>query len=271
MKKLPNMKKVKKPKKQVKPRKIKIPKRVIFKQRKAQKAKYWPSIKAGIVFILVVFMIGYAANHQTRTYVSPSIAYRTDTPKPTEVPTSKPEEVQKGIQKLRQLENVVPKKEDATIEASISVEATSIPTPSPTPNPTSTPEPELAKVPEPEDKVSLKRGDIEGYIKTIFRAQGRIAIAISNAECNPGNARYPKCHLKSNVEHSVGIFQINLYNAKHWVHAARIPGNTMEEKIKWLENPYNNTLYAYWLYTTSGWNPWSVFTNGRYQAFLDKK
>lgn len=115
-----------------------------------------------------------------------------------------------------------------------------------------------AKYPNP------TREEIEKYIKLIFGSEARTAIAVSHFECGYTNKNYPKCHLKTQAEHSVGIFQINLYNSKQWIHAGRIPGNTMEEKVLWLENPFNNTLYAYWVFKTSSWNPWSAYTSGRY-------
>lgn len=116
-----------------------------------------------------------------------------------------------------------------------------------------------AKHPDP------TKEEIEAYVRMIFKKDNpNIALSVSHMECNPKNKAYPKCHNKSAIEHSVGIFQINLYNAKQWIHAARIPGSTMEEKIIWLENPFNNTLYAYWVYSTSGWSPWTTYTKGLY-------
>lgn len=110
--------------------------------------------------------------------------------------------------------------------------------------------------------------DIEKYIKTIFGSDAKIAIAISHHECSPQNPRYPKCNLHTRVENSVGLFQINIESATTKVHWARIPGDTLEEKKEWLENPYNNTLLAYWIFQTSGWTPWSAYTSGRYLADL---
>ena len=116
-----------------------------------------------------------------------------------------------------------------------------------------------AKYPDP------KREEIEAYVRLIFRKDNPdVALAISHHECGYTNKNYPKCSLKSTVENSIGLFQINLHNAHKNIHADRIPGVTMEEKILWLENPFNNTLYAYWVYKTSGWNPWSAYTNGAY-------
>lgn len=115
-----------------------------------------------------------------------------------------------------------------------------------------------AKHPDP------KREEIESYVRKIFGKDANVALAVSHHECGYTNKHYPRCHLKSGVEHSVGLFQINLYNSKQWIHAGRIPGVTMEEKVKWLENPFNNTLYAYWVFKTSGFNPWTAYSKGAY-------
>ena len=108
------------------------------------------------------------------------------------------------------------------------------------------------------------REEIEKYVRLIFGKDANVALAVSHHECGYTHKHYPKCHLKSGVEHSVGLFQINLYNSKQWIHAGRIPGNTMEEKVLWLENPFNNTLYAYWVFKTSGFNPWTAYSKGAY-------
>lgn len=128
--------------------------------------------------------------------------------------------------------------------------------------------PAIAQEATPSAEVRHTQEAIEAYIKKIFTKDAKVAIAVSHGECNPANKTYPACHAKSGIEHSVGIFQINLYNAKQWIHAGRIPGETMEEKIKWLEDPYNNTLYAYWVFTYSGWNPWTAYTSGNYKRYL---
>lgn len=125
----------------------------------------------------------------------------------------------------------------------------------------------LEKAPSQPEVKSLAEGEqsqIERYIKTIFGSDAKVAIAISHNECNPLNKLYPKCNLHTHVENSVGLFQINIESAVAKVHWARIPGETLEQKKEWLENPYNNTLLAYWIYQTSGWNPWSAYTSGNY-------
>lgn len=123
-------------------------------------------------------------------------------------------------------------------------------------------------LPQPEVTTPVEEESIqiEKYIKTIFGRDAKVAIAISHHECNPANKMYPKCNLHTHVENSVGIFQINIESATAKVHWARIPGETLEEKKTWLENPYNNTLLAFWIFQTSGWTPWSAYTSGRYLA-----
>jgi hypothetical protein len=127
----------------------------------------------------------------------------------------------------------------------------------PEPTPTHTPKP--TAIPTP--KIST---DIKQYIKTIFGKDARIACAIARAE----SGFKTDAQLKSSVENSNGIFQINLESDYAKVHYDRVPGNNLEEKIEWLSDPYNSTLMAYWIYTKSGFNPWSVFTSGKYKQFL---
>ena len=163
------------------------------------------------------------------------------------------------VQELR-LKSPIPQgqvraQEHATPTPTVKVSPTVVP-----PSPTLTSEPTRDK-----DKLV---SDIEAYMRTIFGSDYRVARAISHNECSPGNRAYPECVLHTNAEYSVGLFQINLYNASQWIHAGRIPGATMEDKIAWLKDPYNNTLYAHWVYTTSGWNPWSAYTSGNYKKDL---
>lgn len=106
--------------------------------------------------------------------------------------------------------------------------------------------------------------DIEAYIKTIFGKDSKVAIAVSHVECNPANKAYPKCVYHTQHEYSVGIFQINLFNANQWIHAAKVPGETMEEKIESLKDPYINTLVAYKIFSAQGFLPWAGYTSGRY-------
>lgn len=118
------------------------------------------------------------------------------------------------------------------------------------------------KVVDPKEGLQEK---IESYIRTIFGREGNVAIAVSRNECSPSNAQYPTCVYHTEHEYSVGIWQINLHNSKHWIHAGKVPGDTMAEKIEALKDPYLNTLIAYKIYIDSGgFYPWSAYTNKSY-------
>jgi hypothetical protein len=106
--------------------------------------------------------------------------------------------------------------------------------------------------------------DIDAYIKTIFGKDAPTATGIAHHECWTWSKQFPGCQHLSDAEDSIGIFQINLHNKTQNIHAARIPGGNMTQKEDWLRNPFNNTLYAFWIYRTSGFSPWSTFTSGAY-------
>lgn len=106
--------------------------------------------------------------------------------------------------------------------------------------------------------------EIEAYIKTIFGRDAKTAIAVSRNECGPTNKSYPSCQFHTSHENSIGLFQINLMSKYAKVHYDRVPGETLEEKIEWLKDPHNNVLMAYWIYSHSGWNPWTAYTSGNY-------
>lgn len=65
----------------------------------------------------------------------------------------------------------------------------------------------------------------------------------------------------------VGLAQINL--KEHW---NEIPGETREEKIAWLQNPFNNIDFAYTLHLANGWNDWGTpYTDwGSYYCWSNK-
>ncbi len=124
---------------------------------------------------------------------------------------------------------------------------------SPTPTPTLSP------------KQVKEQGEIEDYIRTIFRGDARVAIAVSHNECSPRHPLYPYCDKTiTSKEYSVGIFQINIQSEAGKVHYDRVPGSNLEEKVAWLREPKNNTLVAFWIFKHSGWNPWTAYTSGNY-------
>lgn len=116
----------------------------------------------------------------------------------------------------------------------------------------------------PELVQPTQQEEIEKYIKTIFGKDAKTAIAVSRNECGPTNKSYPSCQFKTAHENSIGLFQINIESATTKVHWSRIPGETLDEKVEWLKNPHNNTLMAFWIFTHSGFNPWTAFTSGNY-------
>jgi len=115
---------------------------------------------------------------------------------------------------------------------------------------------------------------VEKYIKTIFPDDWKVAIAIASKESgtvDPATKQFyydTNAENRSGVETSIGLFQINLKSADTLVHFHRIPGESLNEKITWLKNPYNNALYAFWIYTHSGWYPWSSYSSGDYLKFM---
>lgn len=148
------------------------------------------------------------------------------------------------------------------VPASAFVESAA-PAPTASPTPSATPTPEMVAITYKTPSVTAE--EIEAYIRKVFGAQGEIAVAVSRRECSPGNAAYPACVLHTEHEYSVGVFQINLFNSRGWVHAAKVPGTDMAEKIAWLKNPFNNVDMAYRIYTEwGGFNAWSAYTNGAY-------
>ena len=128
--------------------------------------------------------------------------------------------------------------------------------------PTATKSAELKSEPE------FSQESIEDYIKVISGKDAKVAIAVMKNECNPQNKAFPKCYYRTEHEKSIGIFQINLESSSHWIHASKVPGQTIEEKIKWLYNPYNNTLVAYKIFQSSGFEAWSAYKNGNYLRSL---
>jgi hypothetical protein len=119
---------------------------------------------------------------------------------------------------------------------------------------------------------SYTQKEIEDYVRVIFGKDAKVALAVSYHECNPKNKAYPKCVALSDKEMSIGIFQINLKNKTHLIHASKIPGKTLEEKAESLKDPYINTLVAYKIFSDSkGFGPWSAYTSGSYKLSLNEK
>ncbi len=119
-------------------------------------------------------------------------------------------------------------------------------------------------------ETNVTQKEIDAYIKHIFGKDAKIALAVNRGECNPANKKYPHCLNVSEIEHSVGLFQINLITpgTGKKVHWDKVPGKTLEEKEHFLQDPMNNVLIAYKIFKDSGWQAWSAYTNGSYKAHL---
>lgn len=112
----------------------------------------------------------------------------------------------------------------------------------------------------------------KNYARQIFGSRWKLAVAVSECECNHTRKEYPFCinswGENGRGEHSVGAWQINL--AKEggkgaWVHAGKIPGQTIGEKEVWLKDYRNNTMMAY-VISKGGtdFSPWTGYTSGCY-------
>src|SRR3990167_1673591 len=134
-------------------------------------------------------------------------------------------------------------------------------------SPTATPTPTVHILQVIDNAPVVYEGEFEqkqiiAYIKTIFGRDWKIACAIARSE----SGLRTDANNTSKIEISIWIMQINLKSEYAKVHYDRVPGKTLEEKIAWLEVPENNVLMGYWIYTKSGFNPWSVYKTGAYEA-----
>lgn len=149
------------------------------------------------------------------------------------------------------------------IEAKEVVEAS----PEPSPTPTTLPE-------ETTD-------EIKQLLKIMFREDHEVAWAVGMSESGMGSEKtlmvragnYEWSHEGYKGECSVGLFMINLAeDGCHgkWIHAGKVPGKTMEEKIAWLKIPENNITIAKYIYEHAGqsFGAWSGYTGDGYKKFL---
>ena len=148
----------------------------------------------------------------------------------------------------------------------------------PSPEPTATPSP----IPANTKEVIQEKAEVVGdwkkepkhtkdhidYMKTIFGSEWKIAFAVAQNECNSSRKNWPNdCKLSTEKEHSIGWFQINLaqgHGKGAWIHASKVPGDTMKEKEEWLLEPKNNILMAKIIRDRSGWGAWSAYSSGNY-------
>lgn len=111
------------------------------------------------------------------------------------------------------------------------------------------------------------REEIIELIRNAFPEDPNVAVAIAMGESSLDPTRTHKDY----KECSIGLFQINLAKgdcAGKKIHWDKVPGETAEEKIAWLQIPENNIKIARQIYDAQGWVPWTVFTSAIYKKFL---
>lgn len=106
------------------------------------------------------------------------------------------------------------------------------------------------------------------YVRQIFGKEANIALAVSQCECSTNRKEWPYCvnswGSNGRGEHSVGAFQINLAKEAGkgaWVHASKIPGDTIGKKEIWLLDYRQNVMMAKIIRENSGWEAWTGYTS----------
>lgn len=120
---------------------------------------------------------------------------------------------------------------------------------------------------------------IEDKIRDAFGDDGELAIAVGMSESHliPDKTLIAKAGHYSwssptyKGECSIGLFMINLAEdgceGRH-IHASKIPGATLEDKIAWLKVPENNIKTAKKIFDSRGnFTAWSGYTGGGYLKF----
>lgn len=118
------------------------------------------------------------------------------------------------------------------------------------------------------EPISFIEPTIEEKILEVFGDEGDLMIAIMKAE-HRGTVNSTAVN-STEVEHSVGLFQINLAdgfgNGRH-IHWDKVKGETLREKEDWLKVPKNNIAVAKIIRDAQGLSAWSVYLNGLYKTY----
>lgn len=131
--------------------------------------------------------------------------------------------------------------------------------------------PEVVPSTTPTPTVALESTtqSVEDIIREVFGEDAEVAIAVAKAESglNPNTTNFAE------RDCSVGLFQINLAHdfcngiRVHW---NKVPGDTLDEKVAWLQIPENNIRLAKKIHDASnGFTPWSVYLNDVHLKFLE--
>lgn len=95
--------------------------------------------------------------------------------------------------------------------------------------------------------VLIKQKNFVDYAKRVAGDKAKLLIALANCE---GLNSKRKVNINSNGSADYGEMQVNT------VHFDRVPGETYEEKVKWLSDPENNALFGYMLLLEQNVGPW---------------
>lgn len=108
--------------------------------------------------------------------------------------------------------------------------------------------PDVEPVGQPQGvAVSTADGMCERYRSEIAKYDWPVETALAICACESGGNH--NALNSTPPDYSVGLFQINLYGAL----AVSRPSES------WLRNPSNNISYAYGMYQSSGFTPWTCF------------
>jgi len=115
------------------------------------------------------------------------------------------------------------------------------------------------------------------FFQKIFGSSWKIAFSVAEHECGHTNPRWPNCinswgFGEFSGEHSVGLGQINLARNSGkgaWVHADKIPGETIGQKEIWLMN-WKQNIMAMFIVSKGGtdFGPWTAYSNKNYLQTL---
>lgn len=133
-----------------------------------------------------------------------------------------------------------------------------------------------AEVKKVSTKKKMTKQQIEQLIRESFEESPNTAVAVAYAESglNPTQSNKGRAGTlwpTYKGECSIGIFQINLASdgcRGKGVHWNKVPGDSLAEKIAWLEEPENNITLAKEIHKNSGWNAWGGYTSGNWRKHL---
>ena len=110
--------------------------------------------------------------------------------------------------------------------------------------------------------------EIKDYMRFKFGKNYQVACMVAYGE----SLRSPMAVARNPLETSAGIFHINIIDGSgNKVHWDKIPGETEQDKIDWLQVPKNAIDLAYKMSDKgTDWYQWGAFTNNSYLRFREE-